>query len=130
MDNLLITNKALAMAYLNAAGEKQLDRVANLLHPGIAFAGPIMSFNKVENYISALLKLGTIQLGYDVKRVFAEGDEVCAIYDLLTDTPVGAIPCVEWINIHNGKIISIQLMFDRYRWPEVMAEMGKRSSEK
>jgi hypothetical protein len=79
-----------------------------------------------KEYVVALKRLGTIVARNDVKRIFAEGDEVCVIYDFITDTEVGAVSTVEWVTVKDSKIASIHLIFDRHRWPEVIAEMNRR----
>jgi hypothetical protein len=35
------------------------------------------------------------------------------IYDLVTDTEIGAVPTVEWLRIEDGRIRSIHLFYDR-----------------
>jgi hypothetical protein len=51
---------------------------------------------------------------------------VLVVYDCVTDTPVGAVPTAEWLTIEDGQVRSIQLLFERERWPEALAELEKR----
>ncbi len=34
------------------------------------------------------------------------------IYELVTNTPAGTVPCAEWIHADQGKVKSIQVFFD------------------
>ena len=46
------------------------------------------------------------------KKTFVDEKDVCVLYDLVTNTPTGTIPCAEWIHADQGKIKSIQVFFD------------------
>jgi hypothetical protein len=35
----------------------------------------------------------------EIKRIFVDGNEVCVFYDLVTETPAGAVASVEWLTI-------------------------------
>ncbi|MGH2396885.1 MAG: nuclear transport factor 2 family protein [bacterium] len=118
--------KAVSLAYLKATGEKQWDKLTALLHPDLDFKMPGMNLNKVD-FVSSVSKLGPILLRNDIKKVFVDGDEVCVIYDFVTDTPVGAVPSVEWLKIQDAHVRSIWLLFDRQPWPAVLEELARRA---
>lgn len=119
--------KAVSLAYLKATGEKQWDRLSTLLHPDLDFKMPGMHLNKAE-FISSVSKLEPVLLRNDIKKVFVDGDEVCVIYDFVTDTPVGAVPSVEWLKIRDERVRSIWLLFDRQSWPAVLEELARRAA--
>jgi hypothetical protein len=48
-----------------------------------------------------------------LKGVFVDGDEVCVIYDFVTDSPTGALPTVEWLRFEEGRISMINVYYDR-----------------
>ncbi len=131
MENIISTDashpvKKIALTYINAFGEKQYEQIWALLDERMTFSGPIMTYHNASDYLAAVKKIGTIVTSTLVRRIFAEGSEVCIIYDMVTDSPVGIVPCVEWLNIEGGKIVAIELIFDRHRWAEAMVEIGKR----
>ena len=78
--------------------------------------------------IEALKRLGAIHLRNDVKRVFVDGDEVCVIYDFVTDTPAGAVPTIEWLRFDGDRISAIDLYYDRLPWQTVMAVIAERAA--
>src|SRR6266700_6492706 len=112
-------NRKLVADYITAVGQKQFDKFSSFYHDDLEVHGPRNSFHSAQDYSAALKKLVTILLLNDIKKIFVEGNEACVIYDFVTDTPVGIVPSVEWMNIRDGKIASIRLIYDRHRWQEV-----------
>jgi ketosteroid isomerase-like protein len=105
--------KRIALAYIDACGRKDLDAVAQLLAPDLEFVGVSSTVRGAEPYLAILRQLGPVWVRSDVKKAFAEGNDVCVIYDFVTDTPAGAVPCVEWLRIEDGRIRWARLVFDR-----------------
>ena len=122
--------KALAVAYIDAVGQKQFDRLPGLLAPNVEFTGPGgNTIHGAQDYISALRRLGPILKRNEIKKVFVDGNEVCVIYDFVTDTSVGGVPSVEWLRFEDGRIRSSRLVFHTQPWPEVLKELSARSSQ-
>jgi hypothetical protein len=120
--------KTLALEYLNAVGKQQYERIEALLAPDLQFRGPSMTRASAAEFLAALKRLGAIHVRNEVKRVFVDGDEVCVIYDFVTDTPAGALPTVEWLRFDGERIQSIDLYYDRLPWQQVMAEIAERGA--
>ena len=119
--------KAVALAYISACGRGELTAVAPLLAPDLVFTGPGNRVQGAEPYLAVLRRIGPIWKGSEVKRVFADGAEVCVIYDLVTDTAAGAVPIVEWLKVEAGKITSVNLFFDRVAYKPAGDELAKRA---
>lgn len=119
--------KAQALKYIEASGKGQLDVVAELLSPSLDFRLGDKTSDK-QSYLLVLKRLGLIWRGSEVKKVFVDGNDVAVFYDIITDTPVGAVPSVEWLTFEGPQIRSIRLIFERERWPEVQAEMQRRAA--
>ena len=119
--------KSLALAYMDAISNKELDKVEALLAPDLKFVGPSMARSTASDFIAALKRLAAIHVRNEVKRLFADGDEVCIIYDFVTDSPAGALPTIEWLHFERGRIRSINLYYDRVPWKTVMEEMSQRA---
>jgi hypothetical protein len=114
------------VAYIEAVGHKRLDELDSLLHPRLEATIDDRIFNKDE-WIAALQRLAPILQRNDVRHTVVAGDQVSVSYDFVTDTPVGAVPSVEWLGIQDGQIRTIRLMFETERWPEVMEELARRA---
>jgi hypothetical protein len=89
-DTMSTDRKALALAYLDAVAKQQYDKVEALLVPNLHFKGPAMTRTSAQEFVGALKRLAAIHLRNDIKRVFVDGDDVCVIYDFVTDTTAGA----------------------------------------
>jgi ketosteroid isomerase-like protein len=123
-----IDRKKLALEYLDAVSKQQYDKVTELLAPDLHFRGPATTRTSAQDFIGALKRLGAIHVRTDVKRVFADGDEVCVIYDFVTDTTAGALPTIEWLHFDGGRIRAIDLYYDRLPWQPVIAAMAERAA--
>jgi hypothetical protein len=118
----------IARSYLRAVGDKDLGKVEELLAPDITFVGPAMSLAGVRDVLAALRRISAIHVRNDVKRVFVDGDEVCVIYDFVTDT-VGEVPTIEWLSFENARIRSVKLYYDQVPWQTVRQELAKRAAQ-
>jgi hypothetical protein len=119
----------LATEYVRAIGEKRLDLLAGLLHPDFEGRRPSGSVIDKDGYLDGSRRLALILLRTEIRRVFVEGDEVVVIYDMVTDTPAETVLTSEWLTVADGLVRSSALMLqDVLRWPEAMAEMGRRSA--
>jgi hypothetical protein len=124
-DDPITDPETVARAYIEAVGDKRFDRVVELLHPELEFAVGDQRRGR-DDYLAVLRGLGTVLERNDLVRTIVDGDDVCVVYDFVTDTPAGAVTCAEWLTVAAGRIRSIRLIFDSGRWPEVMAEVQRR----
>jgi hypothetical protein len=113
--------------YLSAVGNKDLATVEKLIAPDIAFVGPAMNLVGARDVLAALRRIGAIHIRNDVKRIFVDGDEACAIYDFVTDT-VGAVSTIEWLSFEAGRISSVKLFYDQVPWQSLRQELAKRAT--
>ena len=61
--------------------------------------------------VSADYKGGSIQR-IDLKKVFVDGDDVCVLYEMVTNTPAGTAFIAEWYQVKGGKIAALRAVFD------------------
>jgi len=116
------------LEYLGAVGRKEFGKIKELLAPDLAFKGPSTVYSTAEDFIQGLKRVTAIHVRSDLRRIFADADEACIIYDFVTDTPAGALPAVEWLRIDAGRIRSINLYYDRVPWKSVMDEIAYRAA--
>jgi hypothetical protein len=119
--------EAIALAYLDAVAKKKLDRVASLVTPDVRFVGPSTSFTGAADLLAAFRRIGAIHVRSDIQRVFSDGQDVCVIYNFVTDT-AGPLPCVEWLRVEGGKICEVKLFYDQVPWIEIRKEMTRRAT--
>lgn len=122
--------RAVALAYLEAAGRKDFASFSNLLAPNVTFKGPSAALSGAAEVVATFERLTPILLRNELRKAFVDGNEVCLIYDFVTDTSVGPVPTMEWLKIHDGKIESVSLLTDHVRWPVVLEELKRRAQRK
>ena len=122
------TAKQVDLEYIEACGRKDYDTVSQLLSPSLTFVGPGNALTGAAQYLAVLRRLGPVWKRSDVKKVFVDGDEVCVIYDFVTDTPAGAVPIVEWLRVEDGRIASVTLFFDRVTFKPAADELAPRAA--
>lgn len=110
--------------YQQALGRGDFDGARELLDDKLSFHGPIETFNSREPYLESLKKLHHIIKRIDVKKRFVDGNDVCLLYDMVTNTPAGTAFIVEWYHVKGGKIAEIRVVFD----PRPFAAMFARGA--
>ncbi|MEY9952754.1 nuclear transport factor 2 family protein [Leifsonia sp. EB34] len=118
---------AVAREYIEAVGAHDLERVDELLHEELAarFAGGTLG---KREWMAALDRLLAALVRNDVREVFADGERACVVYDFVTDTAAGAVPCVELVTVRDGRITAIELIFDRVAFAPVNEELAARAA--
>lgn len=119
--------ETIARSYLAAVGNKDLSALAALIAPDISFVGPAMSLHGSQDVLQALRRIGAIHVRNDIQRLFVDGDEVCAIYDFVTDT-LGSVATVEWLRISAGRIQTVHLYYDQLPWQTLRKELATRAA--
>jgi len=118
--------KRIALAYIDACGRGDLDAVAPLLAPDVHFVGPANQLTGAAPYLAVLRRLGPVWTGSEVRKTFADGPDVCVIYDFVTNTEAGKVPIVEWLRVEGGRITTITLFFDRVSFKPASDELARR----
>jgi hypothetical protein len=98
--------------FQQALGKGDFDAARGLLQDDLSFRGPIETFDRPEPYLESLKKLHHIIQRIDMKKVFADGNDVCVLYDMVTNTPAGTAFIAEWYRVKGDKIAAIQVVFD------------------
>lgn len=114
--------KAIALKYLS-----NINACAPLLAPDVTFTGPASTYTGADGILAAFRRLSSIHVRNDVVRAFVDGNEVCVIYDFVTDT-MGSMPTIEWLTIRDGKIASIRLYYDQVPWLKIREEIARRAA--
>lgn len=89
-----------------------MERTRALLDDAVRFVGPLGQTVGADEYISGVGGLAQIVTGADQHEVIVDGDDVCIIYDLVTKTEAGAIPCAGWYQVRDGRVAWVRVYFD------------------
>jgi hypothetical protein len=95
-----------------ALGAADFETARKHMHDDMTFHGPIDTFHKPEPYLESLRKLHQIVKGIRVHKTFVDGDDVCVLYDMETNSPAGTAFIAEWYRVRGSKVGSIRVVFD------------------
>lgn len=108
--------KTLAARYIEAAGAKDYDALARSVAPDVTCKGPFMQIAGADAFIAALKRMSPIWEGNRIREVFCEGERACVIYELVSNTEAGAVPCIELLTFAGDRISAVELFFDRVQF--------------
>jgi hypothetical protein len=100
--------KEVLMSYIKAMDSRDYDAAGWCLADNIRVKGPAgEAFRSPGEFLGMMrAQQGT----YDIKKVFVDGNDVCLLYDFATKA-VTTFFC-SWYQVKDGKIVSIQTVFD------------------
>ena len=96
--------------YVKAWTSGDFATARSTLHDDVAFVGPLGTADGVDDCMRGLRGLKQIVESSEQRKVFADGDDVCLVYDIIT--PAGTIPTAGWFQLRDGKIAAIRVFFD------------------
>jgi ketosteroid isomerase-like protein len=105
-------SRDVAERFFGAWSTGDFDTARMLLHDDLRFVGPLEQFDNADAYLAALRNLSQIVKAAEQEKVFVDGDDVCVLYNLVTNTPAGTAPTAEWYHLRDGRIASVRVYFD------------------
>ncbi|HKM51559.1 MAG TPA: nuclear transport factor 2 family protein [Candidatus Bathyarchaeia archaeon] len=114
--------REVVMSYIEAMDNRNYDAVRNYLDDTILVRGPAgEAFRNREEFINMMQK----QHGkYDMKKIFVDENDVCLLYNFITKT-VATFFC-SWYQVKDGKIVSIQTVFDPRAFATTQGKDGNK----
>ena len=105
-------NLRLVALYLAAWRKKDLNGIAEHLHPNVHFKAPLNDVTGQDAVLNAAQRIFPLLIDYGIRSTFASDDQAVAIYDFICAEPIGTCPTAELLTFHGRQIIDIQLFFD------------------
>jgi limonene-1,2-epoxide hydrolase len=100
-----------------ALNDGDFERARNFVHDEFAYIGPFGSRHGTEAHLREIERLG---LTFDIKKISADGSDVCAIYAIsvpgMSCLPVatGELFACGLFQIQNGKVSSLRVHLHRH----------------
>lgn len=109
-----MSNAEIFRAYLERFAGGDVTGAADLLADEFTFDGPILQAKDKAEFLAGSTAAAAMARGCTIHRQWADGEDVCSVYDFNIQTPAGAgaIPMAEWSVIRDGKLVSSRLLFD------------------
>jgi limonene-1,2-epoxide hydrolase len=101
------TSKEVILSFISALNAEDYETARLYVDDNMKFNGVLGSRNSAEDYFKDMKKM---KFKYKIKKSFEDGNDVCLFYDIdMNGQPV--FTC-GWYQVDNGKIISLQVVFD------------------
>ena len=103
--------KDVVMEWMQAVERRDYQSLRGIVSDNISYVGPLNSFDRAEPYLKYLEHLSLPK--FDIKKEFADSNDVCLLYELPIGTPpVTSFVCA-WFHVgDDGKISSLRVIFD------------------
>lgn len=100
--------REVVMPYIQALDTRDYAAARKYLQDSVFIKGPGgEAFRSPDEFLSMMER----QRGrYDIRKVFVDGDDVCLIYNFVTDK--ATVLFCSWYQVKAGKIASIETIFD------------------
>jgi ketosteroid isomerase-like protein len=102
---------AIATKCLQAWSSGDFETARSLVRDDVTFVGPLGSAGGIDAYMGRLIDLAQQVTSAEPKKVLVDGDDVCIIYDLFTNS-AGVVPTSDWYHVKDGMIDSVHAYFD------------------
>lgn len=103
---------SIAERYRRAFYGGRLESMHEILTDDFTFSGPAATYHGIEKFLKASDHVAGIVKSVEVRRVFADGADVCAILTLVVDHAVERFDMVEWYRFRGDRIESVETVFD------------------
>lgn len=104
--------KVVASRCLAAWSSGDLATTRALLCDDVVFSGPLGTTEGADHYIEGIRRMVESIERADQRQVFAEGQNVCIVYDLICRTGAATIPTAGWYTVRDGRVASVRAFFD------------------
>ncbi|HYZ94210.1 MAG TPA: nuclear transport factor 2 family protein [Nitrososphaeraceae archaeon] len=106
--------KDVVMEYLLAAERRDFQSARGYVSDNISYVSPLNSFDRAEPYMKYFEHQvrGVGEPKFDIKKIFADSNDVCILQEIKIGTPpVASLVCF-WFHVDDGKISSIRVVLD------------------
>lgn len=100
-------SKDIVLSFIDALNAEDFKKARTFADPEIEFIGVMATVHGAVSYFEQMEKL---KFKYDIKKVFADGADVCLWYDINIGGKI--IPSAGWYHIENGKVRTFRVLFD------------------
>lgn len=105
---MILNAKDTVMSYIQAMDTRDYAGARRFLADNVHVKGPAgEAFRTPDDFLAMMQKY---QGKYDLKKVFVDENDVCLLYDFITDSVTTFFS--SWYQVKEGKITSVQTVFD------------------
>ena len=108
----MAASASIVQRYQEAIARGDFAAARTFMRDDMSFHGPLEAHHRPEPFLESLKLLQPIIERIEPRRTFADGDDVCILYDMVTNTPAGTALIAEWYQVKGGKIAEVRAVFD------------------
>jgi hypothetical protein len=102
-----IATKQIVLDFIEAMNQFDYEKAKTYVTNDLSFVGVLGTRSGADAYLNDMQKM---RFQYKVIKAFADGDDVCLIYDI--NMGEQTIFCFGWYQLQNDKIKSFRVVFD------------------
>jgi len=99
--------KTTVLAFIEAMNKEDFNKAREYVNEDMNFIGVLGTRHGAAAYFEDMKKM---KFKYDIKKAFADGDDVCLLYDI--DMGKTTIFTCGWYQLTGGKISTLKVIFD------------------
>ncbi|WAS93822.1 nuclear transport factor 2 family protein [Nannocystis punicea] len=86
--------------------------VRRWLADDVIFTGPFETLRTADAYVASLARAGERLERMEIRKIFADGDDVAVFCDLAMKAPLPTSFVARWYTVEGGKIRQARVVFD------------------
>jgi len=95
------------LRFINSLNEEDFATARECVTDDLTFTGVLGTRHGADAYFTDMERM---KLKYNIRKVFADGNDVCLWYDVIMDSK--PILSCGWYQLEQGRIRSFQVVFD------------------
>jgi len=109
-------------SYLRAFYSGDFAIAETMVAHEFSFEGPFIKAQSKNEFFESANGLRAIVRGHRTLRQWADGNDVCTIYDAALETPLGSgsVTMCEWHHVRDGQLMSGRVFFDSAAFRSLM----------
>jgi hypothetical protein len=107
------TPAAVASAFVEAFGRRDMAAVAGYLADDVVFESPRTTLTGAQPVLAAMAEFAQVVAGVSIVAVIGDDERAMIMYDMATG-PFGTLRAVDHLVVEDGLIVSDTLVFDTY----------------
>ena len=105
-------NRACAVAYYQAMGNKDLAEIEKYLHPDVRLISPMADIRGKDTVLNAVKHFCAVFNKLTIRAQFGSGDQAMVVYDLDCPAPFGIVRGAALLTFKESLIIGYELFYD------------------
>lgn len=101
------SSKEVVLTFVDALNRSDFQTARTCVAEDLRFMGVLGSREGADAYFRDMERM---RLKYDIKKVLADGSDVCLFYDITMGSVT--VFCAGWYRLSDGKIRSFRVVFD------------------